>query len=337
MPAAPHVDGRARQRKDHQQRLCDEREEQRRFDRLADLVEIEREGRLAHAEAVHRHRQQLHDERHRHDDGEIRERDVEVQRVRDREVEHHHGALDEERAAEAAEERARLVAEAGQRAGQLRDAVADPFRVKHRQRPQQTAEAGGGEHGRRRRGGAGEEPGPQPDRPDRCRGVMQPPDRGRANRRHEHERHQAEHAIHQDDGRRERFRVGDAPRVPDTDDVAADVARQKIVEVGRDQKRAEQRRPGDLDALRLEQEVPAPHRRHRADGVDGQCGEQPRDRRQPGSGPQLRDVDPRKEHDEEDDADRELHRQQDVAAHGGRFGLFRGHSAKGTRHCTIIS
>ena len=55
-----------------------------------------------------------------------------VQRVHDGEVEDDHRSLHEDRAAEAAGERARALAEAGERRRQLLDSVADPFGMERR-------------------------------------------------------------------------------------------------------------------------------------------------------------------------------------------------------------
>jgi len=164
---------------------------------------------------------------------------------------------------------------------------------------------------------------------------MQPPDRRRPKRGHQHERHQAEDAVHQDHRGAERLRVCVPRGVADPDHVAADVARQKIVEIGRDQERAEQRRKRHLDALGLQQQVPAPHRARRAGGEDDDGSEQPRYRRQPRVLPQLRDVDAREQDEEEDDADRKLDRQQDITARGGRCWLAWDIRRKGTD--TVLS
>ena len=56
-------------------------------------------------------------------------------------------------------------------------------------------------------------------------------------RRHQHQAEQADAAVDQHDGRRERLGPGGRRRVGDADDVAADVARQEIVEERRDEKR----------------------------------------------------------------------------------------------------
>ena len=88
---------------------------------------------------------------------------------------------------------------------------------------------------------ADEESGPQPQRPDRRGAGMRAPGGRRAERGDEHERHQAQAAIDEDDRRRQRLRPGRPGGVADADDVAADIARQEVVEEDRDQARAEQR------------------------------------------------------------------------------------------------
>ena len=56
-------------------------------------------------------------------------------------------------------------------------------------------------------------------------------------------------AIEQDDGRGQRLRPGERRRVRDADDVAADVARQEVVEERRDQERLGQRAEADVNGL----------------------------------------------------------------------------------------
>ena len=68
--------------------------------------------------------------------------DRDVQGVDHREVERDDAGLHEDRAAEAADERRRLFAEAVQRVGQRVDAVADPFGMQDGERLQQPAEPG---------------------------------------------------------------------------------------------------------------------------------------------------------------------------------------------------
>ena len=149
----------------------DERHQQRRFDRQAEAREVERERRLAHAEPVHRDRQHLHDERDRHDDREVaRTRRRRCSACATAQIEGDDRRLHEDRAGEAAGERAGLIAEARQRAGELLDPVADPFRVKDAQRLQQASEARPARAPPARDAGrADEEAGPEPQRPDRQR------------------------------------------------------------------------------------------------------------------------------------------------------------------------
>ena len=64
-----------------------------------------------------------------------------LQRVDDRQVEHDHQSLHDDRAAEAAGERAGMLAEAAERRGQRLDALADPLRMDDGQRLQQAADA----------------------------------------------------------------------------------------------------------------------------------------------------------------------------------------------------
>ena len=95
---------------------------------------------------------------------------------------------------------------------------------------------------------------------------------------HQHEAHQAEAAIDEDDGRGERLRAGRPRRVADADDVAADVARQEVVEEERDEVRAGEMVGRDVHILRIEQQLPAPDAGHHGERVDRERDEQPGDR-----------------------------------------------------------
>ena len=109
----------------------------------------------------------------------------------------------------------------------------------------------------------------------------------------------------------------------------------KLLKKSGDEERRQRRAEGHVDVLRLQQQIPAPGAGERRDPEDGQRDQQPRQRRQPRGLPELRRIGFREEHDEKNDADRELDRQDAVAARAGRFVWGLGHSAKGMRHCTI--
>ena len=196
--------------------------------------------------------------------------------------------------------------------------------VKNRQRLQQPPESAGREQRRRRRRRREQESGPQPHRPDRQRRRMHGSRRRCAERCHQHESEQTESAIDEDNRRRQRFRSGGARRIADPNHVAADVARQEIVEELRDEERAEQPPARDIDLLRLEQNPPAPGRGEHVDQEDPERERQPPERRAPRDLPEMADVDAREQQRQQDHADGDFHRHQDVTTHGGRTGEVRG-------------
>ena len=104
-----------------------------------------------------------------------------------------------------------------------------------------------------------------------------------------------------------------ARRVADANHVAADIAREEIVEEHRDEDTSRAAIGVDLHVLRAEQHVPTPRARHDVDGVDHERGEEPRQRRRRGDRPQLADIDPREENPEKHDADGELDDDEGVA------------------------
>ena len=75
-------------------------------------------------------------------------------------------------------------------------------------------------------------------------------------------------AIHEHDRRGQRLRLRGPRRVADADDVAADVARQEVVEEPGDEIRRQQRARRHLDALRAQQQLPAPRARQHVDEVE---------------------------------------------------------------------
>ena len=133
-----------------------------------------------------------------------------------------------------------------------------------------------------------------------------PRDRRRAKGRHEDERHEPEHAVREDDERRDRLRSGRPCRLADADHVAADVAGQEIIEEQRDEKRSEERTRAHIHVLGVQEDVPSPDTHQHVDEIDRQRGGQPRQRRLARAGPQPADVDLREEQREQDDAHGEL-------------------------------
>ena len=162
--------------------------------------------------------------------------------------------------------------------------------MKDGERPEQPAEAVRREERGRRRGRPGQESRPQPHRPDRRR-MVDAPDRRGAESRHEHQRHQPQKAIDQHDRRRQRFRPRRPRRIGDAHHVAADIARQEIVEEERHEKRRQQRSAPHVNLLRRKQNVPAPRARDHVHDVHRERREEPRHRRVPGVVPQRRHVD----------------------------------------------
>jgi len=295
---------------------------------MADVREVERERRFADAEPAHRDREHLDDKRNGHHDREVRDGQTQVQRVGHGQVEHDHRRLHEHRAAETGGQRARLRPKASEPAGELLDAAADPFPMEHGQRLEQASEPGRRKDRKRRPGRDDEKTGPEPDRQNRHGEGMDRRCVAVAQRGHEDERHEPEAPVHQYDRRGQRLRAGGPGGVADADDVAADVARQKIVRERRDQKRPEQPAPGHPHVLCLEQDMPAPCAGDHVQGVERQRHGEPWNRRASRQRPQLPRVDPREEQDQQSQADGNLERQEDVATNGGRVFRIRGHASE---------
>ena len=131
------------------------------------------------------------------------------------------------------------------------------------------------------------------------------------------------------------FEPAGTRRVADPDHVAADVARQEVVEEQRDQQRSEQRAAADVHALRVEQQLPSPGARQHVDHVDGQRHQQPRQRRLACARPQRADVDARKQQPQQADADADLGDQEQVAARRGCAVAPRTWSQKGRRDTVL--
>src|SRR6185503_4422085 len=83
-----------------------------------------------------------------------------------------------------------------------------------------------------------------------CSRRPKPSGRSGADGGHQDQRHHAEAAVDENHRRGERLRAGGPRRVADADDVAADVARQEVIEEVGDEVRAEQRAPAHVDVLR---------------------------------------------------------------------------------------
>ena len=128
-------------------------------------------------------------------------------------------------------------------------------------------------------------------------------------------RQQAEPAVDEDDGRRQRLRSRGLRRVGDADHVAADVAGQEIIEELRDQERLEQPPDGDVDVLRLEENPPPPRRGEDVDEEDDQRDRQPPQRGAARDLPEVADVDAREQQREQHDADGDFCRHQHVTTH----------------------
>ena len=111
---------------------------------------------------------------------------------------------------------------------------------------------------------------PQPARPGHVNAHERR--RERAERRHQDQSRQPEHAVHQYDRCGEGLRAGGRRRVGNAHDVAADVARQEVVKEQAHPDRFTQRARGHVHMLRAQQAMPSPHRDrlHEGVGSDGQ-------------------------------------------------------------------
>jgi hypothetical protein len=125
-----------------------------------------------------------------------------------------------------------------------------------------------------------------------------------------------------------RLRLRRPGRIADPDHVAADVARQKIVEERRHQERAQQRSAPDRDLLRVKQQMPAPGTDQQVDRVDAERDDQPEHGRAAHRLPQPRDIDLPEQHHQEDDADRELEDEEEMASSGCWLAFVRRHSGQ---------
>ena len=117
--------------------------------------------------------------------------------------------------------------------------------------------------------------------------------------RHQRQSEQAEPAVDQHDGGRQRLGAGGLRRVGDPDDVAADVAGQEVVEEGRDEKRLGQEAEGKADVLGAQQHAPAHGAGQHHHQIEPERRHQPGRRRLARDAPQTRDVHPRKQQREQ--------------------------------------
>ena len=171
--------------------------------------------------------------------------------MRHGQVEDDQESLHRDRAGEAAGQRGGPPPEAIERVGQLLDAAADPLRVEHAQRPQQAVEAVGMSSGTARRRWR-RAPKPRPSTPATGRSTRRSIDAAVAPTAatNTSPRSPMPRSTSTTVGR-QRLRARGLRRVGDPHDVAADVAREEVVEEGRDEKRLPCRKPyGDADVLR---------------------------------------------------------------------------------------
>jgi hypothetical protein len=127
---------------------------------------------------------------------------------------------------------------------------------------------------------------------------------------------EAKATVHQHHRRCQRLRTGRSRRVGNPDDVAADVARQEIIEERRDEKRADQRARGDADPLRVKQQAPPPGAGEHHHQVEHQRRGEPADRGRPDVRPESRSVAARDQQDQQPDADDHLRDEQQLPLDG---------------------
>ena len=247
----------------------------------------------------------------------------------------------------------RALAEPRQGGGQRLEPRADPLGVHDCQRLQQPAEArpARATPARRRPPSRRSPPTARREAPAPACGLprtAQPrehgpppsPPRVAPMRRQEHQPDQAEAAIDEDDGGGQRLRAGRARRVADAHHVAADIARQEVVEETRHEVRGDQRSERHGHTLCVEQQPPAPRIGQHVDAVEAEGHEQPGHRRALRAGPELSGVDAREQHGEQRDADHGLH-EEDRGPGASRPGwhvlVFDRHPKDGRGDCTTVS
>ena len=120
------------------------------------------------------------------------------------------------------------------------------------------------------------------------------------------ERDHAESAIDEDDGRGERSRARRPGSIRHPDDVAADVAREKVVEERGDQERLGESAGGRMNALRVQQHAPPPRADPDHGRVGGRRASDPEQVRAARERPQTPDVAAGEEQRDQTDAENRL-------------------------------
>jgi len=203
-PLTPRQKHRSpRQRKHHHQRGTNQRDRKCGLQRQAEPTEIDAEGGLTHTEAVDRDRCHLHDERQRHQNRQVRQRNRHVQRVGNRPVERHKHRLHYNRTDQAQSKGTRGLTKLREGPNQPGDPFLHPFLVQSLQRMQQTPDPFRPEqHGHRK---SHTSPTRRPQQycapwPQRVRRTSR---QGRPQGRHKHQAQQADPTVHKHDRGRE--------------------------------------------------------------------------------------------------------------------------------------